>query len=464
MALINKTPFVLGTVYTPEVATEMAGVTFDDQPQYFGHYPRIDDTSLSNVAGQIKDRVAGLSSNLKVTTGSGLNCTVAAGSTVQNGNRLDFSSFSLALVPSATNFICCTIDGSIEAYANTPPIIRAILAKVVTNSVGIVSIVDLREGFALEVIRPASLTIKSFGGRGELGTFTASNGDILMGELNYQNYLVPVGVTVTVARYCLLRCAGDFTCDGTINVNYGVGGGNAKRTKAVRYLEGDAGGGVNVSSPGETFNPFLSPYGTGGQAGGTATDFSNNDIVTSARGGSSGGGFLVEAANNIKVTGSINADAYLIQGATGALSAPGATAATTFALGGGGGGGGGSITLKAINSIVVSGILTARGGNGGDSSSLSTSSVRASGAGAGGGGGYISLYCSNINTTGSSLLVTRGVAGANPGGHIPAAGIFAAGGNGGSFGGLGGLGGSFATPATPATVGIILIKNFTPVG
>jgi hypothetical protein len=466
MALINKTPFVLGTIFTPEVATEMAGVTFDDQPQYYGHFNRIADADLSNAAGAIKQRVSGLSTNLLVSAGAGLTVTYTAGKALFGSTVYNIGAASLAVAANTTSLVYVTKTGAVVSVPMTAPpaVIRAGLAVVVTNGSGITSVVDVREGFNKEVIKPYTASVKSFGGLGEEGDYNAVNGDVISGDRYYNNFYVPAGITITVSRFANIFCSGVVEINGTITVTSSTLGGCALNVVGVRSFPGAEGSGQGGGKPFDQGIPYsyrLSPVGSGGGGGSIRTDANNFNNYTTASGGNGGGGLIIEAAGYIFVSNTGIVTAVGSVGGTAGVSATGATAGNVAAIGGGGGGSGGLIFFKSLVDITVQGNLNVSGGAGGAAPPNNTT-ARSGAPGLGGGGGYIQLYSPSVNTTGSNLNVSGGAAGGVQASFNTTDVVQAIGGCGGSYAGLGG---DYLANATmvPSTAGTVIVRSFAAV-
>lgn len=456
MPLINKVPFVSGSVYTPEIATEMAGITFDDLPQYYGHFAKIADADLSDAPGSIKTRVAGNDLNLKVTAGAGLNALYAAGRALYANTVFDIAASSVSLVASTTNYVFVGINGLVVSTSALPPIVRALLAIVNTNTTGVVSITDTREGYKLEVIKPIAFTVRNFGGRGDSGAFLALGGELLdEGEYYYTDFTVASGRTITVGKLARIYCTGSVNIAGVVNVTTGALGGAAyiinSPNGAGGGLAGQGFGAATGEQPSNPYTTLVSPVGSGGCSGGYVFVGSPGSQQT-ARGGDGGGGLIMEAAGNISITGTINANG--LSGATANTIGNTTTGAITGASGGGSGG---NITLKSLGVIVVSGTLNVLGGNGGNGV-VNNAGLGAEG-GCAGGGGRVYLGAPNINTTGSTINVNGGLAGGatNVGSTFVCLNT-----NGGSYGGIGGSAASIS--GQPGATGVVTIKLITPLG
>lgn len=459
MALINKVPFVSGSVYTPEIATEMTGITFDDQPQYFGHFDRIQDGDLSNAPGSVKDRLAATDLNLKVTAGAGLNALYTAGRALYANTVFTIGASSVALVASATNYVFVNISGVVQATSSLPPIVRALLAIVTTNTTGVVTVTDTREGYKLEVIKPIAFTVRNFGGRGDGGAYVAVNGDTLTdGEYYYTDFTVPVGVTITVSKLAKIYLTGNANILGVVNVTQAAAGGSGFLVSVVNGAGqgalGQGFGSAGGETPATAYNYNISPVGSGGCSGGF-TSVSNSGLVnfTTRSGGAGGGCFWLEAAGNISIPGTVNA-----QGTAGDLAfATGSPGATGWVIGAGSGGSGGLVLLKALGSISVSGFLNVSGGAGG-AGIVNLNGLGAE-SGCGGGGGRIHMFAPSINTTGATLNITGGAGG---GSSASGATLTCVNNNGGSYAGVGGSAAS--SFGLPGGNGIVATKLVAPLG
>lgn len=437
----------------------MTGITFDDQPQFFGHFNKVADTDLSDAPGALKDRLASNDLNLKVTAGAGLNALYTGGRALYANTVFTIGASSVALTASTANYIYVGIDGIVRATAVLPPIVRALLAIVNTNTSGVVTIVDTREGYKLEVIKPVAFTVKNFGGRGDSGAFVATPGLTLGdGEYYYTDFTVPSGITITIDKLAKIYLTGNANIAGTINVAQAASGGAgyvaatiAGSSPGVPGVGFGAAGG-EIASTAYSYN--VSPVGSGGSSGSYYVVSSTTALVfiTTKSGGAGGGCFWLEAAGNITVTGSINAQASAAENAL-----VGGTTTNGTALGSGSGGSGGLVLFKALGSIVVSGVINANGSNGGNGV-VNTAGLGAE-SGCGGGGGRIYLAAPSINTTGSTLNVAGGLAGAlNASGST----ITAPNSNGGTFGGAGGS--ASGTVGTPGLAGVITTRLVAPLG
>ena len=457
MALIPFVPFTSGAVFTPEIANAIAVPTFDDQTQYFGHLARIKDTDLDTGVNSLMARVGTLGLNLKVSAGSGLNANFAAGRLLYGTTLFTLGASSITLAASSLNYIYGTLSGTIVASTALPPIVRALLATVTTNTTGVIGVQDYREGVSVEVVKPYTLSIRNFGGRGDLGDFLATGNEILNdGEYYFNNFTVPLGKTIIVGKLAYIYCSGVVNIAGQIVVSpASAGGGGVIGSTTNLCIPGQGlGGGVNELLP-LTYSFKASPIGSGGSSGfcfgnSPASQLQINTIQ--GAGGAGGGGLSFEVAGSIVVTGSI-----LANGADATIGLVFDDGVTRYAIGGGGGGSGGSVTLKSLGAIIVSGVISCAAGKGGNGV-VGNSQVSAEG-GSGGGGGIITIQSPAINTTSSVLTVTGGAAGIAGGSAVV---VYR--GNGGIGGSYGGVSGQILGDGGAGTAGIVRTQSFTPLG
>lgn len=455
MALIPFVPFTSGAVFTPEIANAIAVPVFDGQPQYFGHLPKIKDTDLDDSASSVLSRVANNELNLKVTAGSGLNALVASGRVLIGTTIFNIGNSSLSVTASSLNYIYIDSLGVLRSSVAIPPIIRALLALVTTNTTGVIGVTDTREGYKVEVVKPLTTTIRNFGGRGDSGAFLAVGGEVLNeGEYYFTDFTVPLGVTVTIGKLARIYCSGRALIAGSIFVTGCTAGAPALAVRGFQVAGGSGSGfgGGQGETPAETYNHILAPVGSGGGGGYFVSQNTGNAGFTS-KGGIGGGCFWLECAGSIEVSGSISAN-----GGSGDLGNYSGDAGNYIASGGGGGGSGGLIILKSLVNTIVSGLLSVTGGNGGRGFSVASPSI-SSEDGSGGGGGRVVIYSPAINTTSSVITLAGGV----PGNGWSSQGLLlnAIGGTGGSYGGIGG---TQTGNGVAGGVGIITLKYFIPVG
>ena len=458
MPLINKVPFVSGAVFTPEAATEMTGIAFDDLPQYLGHFLRLPDDALSNAAGSIKDRVAKNELNLKVTAGTGLNANYTSGKVFYGLTPFAIVGGSVSLTPTEVNYIYVDTTGAVISTTTALPIFRALIAVVTTNTTGVTVVYDTREGYQVETIRPYSLSLRNFGGRGDNGAFVAAGGEVLSdGEYYFTTFTVGAGKTITIDKLARIYCTGNVVIQGVVNVTPAASGGGKIAVSGIRGVGGvgQGVGGGQGETPSQTYNHLVSPLGSGGGGGYAGTSSTlNSDIYLTTIGGSGGGCLWIESAGNINISSGSNINVGGTSGQNG--STGGTTSSTYYGMGGAGGGSGGLILLKSLGSCTVAGVLNANGGSGG--ASVIGNANTAAEAGSGGGGGRIVIFSPSINTTGSTLNLAGGAGG----GAVPvAATAFGIGGVGASYGGQGG---TQDGNGVAGNAGVLITRTFTPVG
>lgn len=454
--LIPNTPFTSGSVFSPEAANAIANPFFDDQTQYLGHLAKIKDSDLDDSVVSIKTRVANNELNLKVTAGSGLNAIYASGRALYGTRLFTINSSSVALIASAINYIYVDVEGVVKGTTGFPPIVRALLAMVITNTTGVLLVHDAREGYKVEVIKPLATTVKNFGGRGDAGAFIAAGGEVLSdGEYYFTTFTVPAGKSITIDKLAKIYCTGDADISGTVNVSPATLGGSrtivAGNNVLFPGIPGQGFGSAPGENPSSPYTHHISAVGSGGTAGNVILAGTYQNVISKA-GGSGGGCFWLEAAGTISVTGVIIAN-----GTAGEDSGYSGSATNGNATGAGGGGSGGLILFKSLINIVISGTLSVNGGKGGNGGDNGTGCGAEGGCG--GGGGRIVIFSPAVNTTGSVFNLAGGAGGT---GNNTTATLIANNTNGGSFGGLGGTASS--SNGQPGGIGVTTIKTFTPLG
>jgi hypothetical protein len=248
-------------------------------------------------------------------------------------------------------------------------------------------------------------------------------------SLNFRDFTVNNGVTLTVPAGTTIRCTRSFANYGAIVVQTGARGGNgAQSDYAFNYrafphpgdsygAAGNGGHDLNITGG------DIQLWGLGGKGiPETAAASSYGQFRIGGGGGGAGvsGG---EGGGLLKVYckgGVINGTGAIIQ-------ANGTNGSTTS-----GGGGGGIIVLTSQTSIGNNGTLEVNGGNGGDSRTFAY--------GGGGGGGGIIILVSPNNMNAGTASVAGGTAGAQT--ELPNLTFGSGGGGGGACGGDGGIGGS----------------------
>jgi len=269
-------------------------------------------------------------------------------------------------------------------------------------------------------------------GDGSAGSKTvASNEALRDSNMQYGDFTIAAGVTLTVQSGTVIRCTGTFTNNGTIVVASGTEGGLRQGIDAssitgatqppepgistLSAAAGEAGDDTSsrIGGPGGTGISDVEGGGTldiGVKAGGSGA------AGLDTKGGDGGGGFTVLAQTAITNAGEITADGG--DGGDGA-----------------GGGGGGVIVLASAGSVTntAGATITADGGDGGTSSS-------SQGPGGGGGGGLVHFLAPTITDSGA-VSVGGGSAGATGAAGSLTAALRTGGGGGGATAGNGGDGG-----------------------
>ena len=254
------------------------------------------------------------------------------------------------------------------------------------------------------------------------------------GSMEFNNFTVQSGVTLSVPSGTVIRCWGTFTNNGSIIVTYGAPGGFAASDEMPLHgYERVANSGISAASAawGECFTaPNGGAHGGSGGVGISKAAATLLRYPGANAGGASGlygdggGSLVVLAKAGISNNGVITADGKTDLGA---------------------GGGGGVIILASSTSVINAGTLNARGGAGGAADVSSNL-----GAGGGGGGGIVHLIAPTLQT--GTYSVAGGAGGAEDA-HAPGPSYYCAGAGGGASGGNGGAGGSTTTKAWAGTAG-----------
>lgn len=259
-------------------------------------------------------------------------------------------------------------------------------------------------------------------------------------NLQYTDFVVENGVTLTVASGTVIRCTGGFINRGTIRVNAGAPGG-FRSIEAPEEVQFDPHPGIasRAATHGELGTNAASQIGgfgglgmtefearqvrfpgtNGGGGGGAAGSDTNRFRRATTNVGSSGGGTLVVLARSeILNDGRISADGQTVG----------------LFIGGGGGGGGGLVILASAMQVSNPGEISAQGGNGQNSDTNE-------GPSGGGGGGVIHLIAPLIDN-GGIMDVSGGSAGIVGAANSVIDPSRSGGGGGGASGGGGGAGGA----------------------
>ncbi len=244
---------------------------------------------------------------------------------------------------------------------------------------------------------------------------------------------IDVGVTVITAGF-IIMCTGTVTNNGTID-NSGTDASGTSRGAAAPWgwlgggSEGGDGLAANNSASGVNFATSvavagppsfsiasLALGGAGGSSSPSGTSGSTNNPL---------GGFtysvndltLSEWLMSAQVRSSAPQPSY-IGPAMAVISYGGGTgggAGPNFGSGwnGGGGGGGGGIILISTNKLAGNGVISSKGGRGGDISGAANNS----GGGGGGGGVIIVIYNDKSSWTGTTVVTGGGAGTATGGAH-----------------------------------------------
>ncbi len=415
MALQPNIPFSDGDNWTPDLAYgAFNSPVFDDQPQYLGHRLRIVDDELSNIAGQIKDRVSFLENSLKVVVESGLTVRYSSGTVLMTDNTVRVVSSGLIGVGNnTTTYIMVDVDGVVKSALRLP--LQCVpLASVSTSNGTITQIQDYRHPNQRRIQAPPN-AIKVFGGISSVSKTTYSN-EVLGDSLYYfRDFTVPAGTTCFIPGFAKIYCSGSVSIQGTIVcLPLNTGAPIATYSLVGGYYVGDQAG-SGLGSKGLTYPWSCAPYGSGGSGGLLQCKDAGYSWAYSGRGGDGGGGIWLEAAGSIAVFPGAQILAKGTFGRQGGNyyngTESGYTNNMTFAVSGSGGGSGGLVMLSSLQSITAyaGSQIDVSGGYGANGIGVSLDGARpAAIGGGGGGGGYVVMQSPNNTMTGSSIELSGG--------------------------------------------------------
>lgn len=263
------------------------------------------------------------------------------------------------------------------------------------------------------------------------------------GNLQFANFSVAAGVTLTVPSGTVIRCYGTAAVNGTVVVGNGalstrgeINPGIARHGTGIKTTTTGSGdfapmkGGIGLNSK---ILALAVPCNSlvGGGAGATITA----TIAGGTGAGGAGGGNVSVLAR----TGIYLSSNALIQ-ANGSV-----IPATTYSVGGGAGG---IVTLVTPGTLTLGGSIQANGSDGGIG-------YDSGGGGGGGGGGIVRLIAGAMS--GASVASTTQVLGGAGGVNIPSSLMNTPGGlAGGACGGNGGNAGPYQGAGQSGSVGIIV--------
>jgi hypothetical protein len=268
-----------------------------------------------------------------------------------------------------------------------------------------------------------------------------TNGEVLSGNIVCKNFIVPAGVTATIASAVYVQATGNVTISGTLDGDgLGVQGaasfGWGIAAGEILYVGPGFGfGGGSTSVGGSAYTSVISLAGSGGSGAFVQNPSAGTVGFNSGQGGASGSSFLVKCQGTVTIaaTGVVN-----LNGSNGAIL--NRTQPTVF-ISGPGGGSGGVMVVEAQGNVTNSGTISANGGAGDFSHN--------GGSGGGGGGGGIVILQSNFGTSTTGTVTVAGGAGGL------GTGTGVAGGGGGGCGGAGGSCPYLAVNGSPGSTGTI---------
>ena len=261
-------------------------------------------------------------------------------------------------------------------------------------------------------------------------------------NLQFNNFTVSSGVTLTVASGTIIRCKGQFNNDGTIFVTRAAATGREVGVDGPEVhpvaISPRAGISRNAASNGGLADSAGDMKGgLGGVGLGAANTAILKNIVRPPLYAGGGGG--VGAGSDLTNSGG-GAIGIFCEGQVtnnGSIAASGRNADE-----GDGGGAGGIVVIASATGVdSSSGTINVSGGNGGNSSS-------GEGAGGGGGGGLTHVIAPTIDLPSGNVDVSGGSAGVA--GSMLTGSIYRSGGGGGASVGDGGDGGAIDPSKNPA--------------
>jgi hypothetical protein len=292
-------------------------------------------------------------------------------------------------------------------------------------------------------------------GNGGSGALTISSSTSLTdAQVQYTDFTINAGKTLTVPSGTVIRCTGNFSNQGVIIVSSFAGGGSINIPSAGVSMLSISSAAHGISSCSAAHGEYGPSSGAvkGGLTGcGISTSAQASAIVRpgavgggggggspGSMGGSGGGTLTVLCKGTITNTGSI-----LAIGSDGSV--------------GSGGGGGGVVILASAQSISHTGDISVYAGSGGAANS-------SSGAGGGGGGGLIHFIAPAVTGSGTKTVVGGG-AGSNT--ATVTSNPRSGGGGGGDGAGAGGAGsdvssGNVSSGATKGADGLTITTLADP--
>lgn len=459
-----KTFFVPGTPITSEYLNAVNNPRFDGA-NLNGHREQIGDDELDD--NGIKAKVNAISDSFAVSPVTGTVVSVAPGSYQdESGVFTVFAGDNVTLPTDGTNYIFIGTGNRLSFAQTLPPVCLA-LARVTTSG-GVIAppINDLRPWFH---VVPRPINIRVIGGYGQQKSFrvvssgtpgwNAENTEFTMlgdnlspaelnGRFDFENFTVAAGAKV-VTSGLFVRASGSVTISGTLevmpNVNPGPGfSGSVLAPSDIRSNNGQGlgGSGGHATAP-VSYSYTSSNLGSGGGSSylkmrltgaATFTDINENAQINVGSGGSGGSYFVCESAGAINISGTISARGGNGQNTTYVTG----LGANQFILcSGSGGGSGGLIHLVSSREVhlTATSSIDIRGGNGGQGFvSSNVSATYLARGGGGGGGGYLVMNAPSIINSSVNIQLAGGL----PGPSVGTGGNSLSGCPGASYGGNGG--------------------------
>lgn len=450
-----KTTFAQGTPVPVAWFNAVTNPTYSQSPQNDGELPAPTNNDLSQAPGQIVPEWTAFRDELKVTQTVGLTVGWTAGTvTLGTGEKQTIAAGNLNLgTTNGDRWIFVNTSGEVIATLDQP--IRGLLLAKCTIASNNISgqIEDLRPRYS---VTPRPNIISVFGSDGYEGDYTAPAGtSTLSGVRRYRNFTVPSNATVNITPgFLKILASGTVNIQGVINISPLVlggksfGGGLVAQVISATSGVGLGGAAGHNAPPPIAYSFEISPQSSGG-ASGLINLSATSANVNGSTGGDGGGTLIIEAAGQITVSGQILASGgNAVAGSVNVVPASG-----SLHLPGGGGGSGGLVWLLSAQQILVTAAATISVAGGNGANGVIYNATTPARGGGGGGGGWLAFASPIIQTTGSTLTITGGVAGANSSGT----GVGFSGSSGGAFGGNGG------GASVSGSIGQIRVNNYLPI-
>lgn len=411
-------PFTDGDAFTAEHAYKaFYSPVFDGNTALLGHRAPLADIELD--PNGIRKDVAAIQNGLKPTVVSGLTVNVATGVVGYVNGLTTVPSTNIVVADNATSFIWYEPVSSTIQTGLVTPVVRLLIAQVVTSGGAITSLTDIRF-VGYPKVTPRVDSILTFGGQSSIDKIVTQGEVLGEGVIYCRNFIVNAGITCTVSNPIVIHCSGKAVIDGTINCSTFAKGAIGFATGRFPIVQPSRPG-VGAGTFGTTVGWGTQLFGSGGRTG-VAQNFADLNLPSTnvqGAGGDGGGSISIRAAQGIEVRGSISAkggDAVHCQIFDNSSSF---NTTNPLNLAGAGGGSGGGIQLSSPSGVQIfnTAILDVRGGEGGNAASslpfATYPAVVRGWGGGGGGGGWVVILCpqDKLVIATSNILLTGGLSG-----------------------------------------------------